>query len=233
MGNSHRRQSTAAACHWLGPKPEVIAVANIESHVISAITVREHFSDALQCAARNQDVALRDTTSAYVINLLTEFCQANALVDLWDDGRHIKPLALMYADAIYADDIPQRLRALRKLGDFALFVSGIFTDSLQRRAVDVDYYIGMGEAAYSSLHESLNRNSRTQAAEDLFDELGRKFSVLVDLLAEISEISGLKSNSDVLRNYELWLKTGSMRTRKQLARSGILTLTPKPVRVMH
>ena len=208
-------------------------MANIESQVITSLTVREHFTGALQCATRNQDVALRDTTSAYVINLLTEFCQATALVDLWDDGRHIKPLALMYADAIYAEDIPQRRRALRKLGDFALFVSGVFTDSLRSRAVDVDYYIGMGEAAYSSLHESLHRNSRMQAGENLFDELGRKFSILVDLLAEISEISGLKSNTDVLRNYDLWLKTGSMRTRKQLARSGILTLTTKPVRVMH
>ena len=46
--------------------------------------------------------------------------------------------------------LEQRAR-LRYLGDFSLFTSGFFSDSLSRRAVDVDYYVSMGEFAYGSL----------------------------------------------------------------------------------
>ena len=93
---------------------------------------------------------------------------------------------------------------------------------------DIDYYIGMGEAAYGSLHDSMPAGTDRFLTAELFDELCRKFAVLVDLLGEIAETSGLKSNSDVLRAYDIWLKTGSDRVRRQLIRNGIQPLTVNP-----
>lgn len=208
-------------------------MATIDSSVITSMSVREHFSVALETATRNQDVALRDATSAYLVNMLTDYCNAATFAEVCDGGRHIKPLALLYADALAAEHVLQRRRTLQKLGDIALFIAGIFSDSLQRRAVDVDYYIGMGEAAYGCLHDSLQGSARARAADDLFDELGRKFGTLVDVLGEISEMSGLKSNSNITRTYEIWLKTGSARARRQLAQSGVHPLKPRTARAMH
>lgn len=142
-----------------------------------------------------------------------------------DDGQHHRPLALLYADALDAETPEQRNRALRSLGDLALFISGIFTDSLARKLVDVDYYVGMGASAYISIHDSLQQRTDQFARGELFGELARQFSTLVDVLAEISEMSGLKSNSNVLKTYEIWLHTGSERARKQLARSNIFPLS--------
>ena len=110
---------------------------------------------------------------------------------------------------------------MKRLGDFALFIGGLFSDSLNRRMVDVDYYIGMGGAAYGSLHEALQRDPDHLSPCELFEELEAKFALLVDVFAEVSESSGLKSNTDLLRTYEIWLRTGSDRARKQLMRSGI------------
>ena len=106
-------------------------------------------------------------------------------------------------------------------------------DLVLRRAVDVDYYIGMGETAYGSLHESIHSSGAASLTGDLFDNLCQKFAVLVDLLGEMSEMSGVKTNSDVLRAYEIWLKTGSERARKQLVRSGIHPLTALNAQVAH
>jgi hypothetical protein len=208
-------------------------VAAVDSSLITAMSVREHFSSALETATRNQEVALGGTTSAYVVNLLTEYCDARALAEVSDGGRHIRPLALLYAEALDAEHPEQRRRALQKLGDIALFIAGIFTDSLARRAVDVDYYIGMGESAYGYLHESLQRSSRAAGFADLFAELERKFGALVDVLGEISEMSGLKSNTDTLRAYELWLKTGSVRAHRQLLRNGIHPIGGAVMRQAH
>lgn len=208
-------------------------MAHVDSSLITSMSVREHFSAALETATRNQEVALQDTTSAYLVNLLTDYCNAATFAEVCDGGRHIRPLALIYADALAAEHLQQRRRTLQKLGDIALFIAGIFTDSLKRRAVDVDYYIGMGEAAYGYVHDSLQGSARSKAGDALFDELGRKFASLVDVLGEIAEMSGLKSNSDVMRAYDLWIKTGSERAHRQLLRSGIHPLRPRSVGVMH
>ena len=100
--------------------------------------------------------------------------------------------------------IEQRAR-LRSLGDFSLFMSGFFSDSFRRRAVDVDYYVSMGEYAYGSL----SRRDEDAFAE-VFGELARKFVGFMDVLADVSERTALASarRSPPLRE---WLRTGSTR----------------------
>ena len=55
----------------------------------------------------------------------------------------------------------------------------------------------------------------------MFSELAEKFSALVEVLNEIGEGSNLQSNSDLLRIYEIWLKTGSDRAYDKLQRLGL------------
>jgi hypothetical protein len=56
----------------------------------------------------------------------------------------------------------------------------------------------------------------------VFDELSGKFAAFVDVLNEVSEQSALTSNSDLLRLYERWLRTGSRRSGDVLAARGIV-----------
>ncbi|MGR8919659.1 MAG: hypothetical protein ACU85V_08570 [Gammaproteobacteria bacterium] len=194
------------------------------ANVIAATSIRAYFHDAFSSASRNQDVTLDEMTAAYVINLLTTYSHSSALRAVSDEGAHHKPLAAIYAEALAADGPEQRSTTFQQLGDIALFIAGIFTDSLNRKLVDVDYYIGMGESAYASVHDTLSQRADRFARVELFDELRRKFAALVDVLAEISENSGLKSNADLLRTYEIWMRTGSERARRQLERSGVVPL---------
>ncbi len=103
---------------------------------------------------------------------------------------------------------------LRSLGDFSLFMSGFFPDSLRRRTVDVDYYVSMGEYAYGSL----SRRDEDTFAE-VFAELARKFVGYMDVLADVSERTAVTSSADLLRLYEKWLRTGSSRDGREARRS--------------
>ncbi len=60
---------------------------------------------------------------------------------------------------------------------------------------------------------------RTLAA--VFAELAQKFQPLVDALNEVSESAYTHSDRDILRLYEIWLKTGSARCHALLARLGV------------
>ena len=106
---------------------------------------------------------------------------------------------------------------LKEIGDVALFVSGFFSDSLNRKLVDVDYYVSIGGRAYNVLSRV-----ETDTFSPVFAELGEKFVGFVDVLSEVSERTSCTSNSDLLRLYEKWLKTGSRRSGQLLVERGVV-----------
>jgi hypothetical protein len=55
----------------------------------------------------------------------------------------------------------------------------------------------------------------------VFGELAEKFQPMVDALNEVSETSYAHSDKDILRLYEIWLKTGSRRCYDILKRLGV------------
>ncbi len=103
---------------------------------------------------------------------------------------------------------------------YPLFIAGFFAQSFARKLVDVDYHISMGGQAYSSLASSMARGRRAVLAQ-VFAELAAKFQPMVDALNEISEASCQHSQRDLLRLYELWLKTGSRRAHRTLQQLGV------------
>jgi hypothetical protein len=64
-------------------------------------------------------------------------------------------------------------------------------------------------------------HGRRRALSQVFAELGSKFQPLVDALGEISDTARVWSQSDVLRLYEMWLKTGSARAKRLLGSLGV------------
>jgi hypothetical protein len=172
----------------------------------------EYFKELVETALERQQVAVRDLTSFYLVNLLTGFVQ----FDRSSAGAADEPLGMRLARALQAGGSRQR-DGLREVGDLSLFISGFFADSLTRSLVDVDYYIQLGECAYGSL-----ARRGDPALGDVFDELAGKFSACVDVLSEVSERSALASNSDVLRLYEKWIRTRSRRSGDLLVERGIV-----------
>jgi hypothetical protein len=114
-----------------------------------------------------------------------------------------------------------RTRIMQRLGDTALFIAGVFADSLNRKLVDVDYYVAMGGSAYATVSDSMRGYRAEKSLASLFNELREKFIDFVDVLNEVSERSHLSSDQDVLRLYEIWMRTGSKRREAQLRKLGI------------
>ena len=82
----------------------------------------------------------------------------------------------------------------------------------------------MGGNAYAYLADNL-RSGETVTRE-VFEELSEKFVAFVDILMEVSEQARPACQSDVLKLYELWLKTGSQRAAGQLRNLGIVPMKP-------
>lgn len=196
-------------------------------------SLQEYFRDSIDAAMAANKVVMDDHTTHYVVNLLALFARSEALYESTPDGYQLRPLALMFADAIDAPSEIERNKTLQRLGDVSLFISGFFADGLQRAAVDVDYYVHMGGGAYRSLSTGMRGTARGRALGSVFSELADKFQDMVDVLNEMRESARIDSDADVLRLYELWVKTGSQRAARLLRAMGVHPLYQSGIASEH
>jgi len=199
---------------------------NLDPAVLSTAAPQDFFRDLLSIAIAHQRAKVHDETLAYLVNLLSGSIEI-------DPELSTKPLAFLLKDAL-DEEGPLRLARLRKLGDTSLFVSGFLPESLNRRAVGVDYYISMGERAYDALGGAVARRTRgaseLTAHRSVFEELAQKFKQLVDLLNEVAERTWLATNAGMVRLYDRFLDTNSMRLASLLRMHGVMTPIPITVR---
>lgn len=183
--------------------------------VVHRETPLEFFRDQVERTCERQGVRAHPTTSYYIVRLLDGFTHVRAS-GAAEALASNEPLGIRYVRALQGGGVNQRV-SLRQVGDVSLFVSGFFSDSLRGSLVDIDYYMAIGGQAYGSLGRGAN-----DPLADTFEELSDKFVSFVDVLAEVSERCSLTRNSDLLRLYERWLKTGSRRNGELLIERGLL-----------
>ncbi|MGZ3692430.1 MAG: hypothetical protein ACXVAX_13060, partial [Pseudobdellovibrio sp.] len=145
----------------------------------------------------------------------------NLFLHLQTDSKE-KPLetfAEMYMTAIAAEN-PKNRELMRIVADRALYLTGFFGDSLQRKIVDMDYYIEIGSAAYSNLHAW----TREDSLAGVYKTFSNRFADYVEVLSYISEKSQVQADQNVLRLYDRYLRTGSDLAREKLNELGVLTV---------
>ena len=189
--------------------------------LIVGATLQEYFHDSMHGALARQQLDAQPATIAYLVNLLVSFLRTERLYEPSEEGLEFRPLALRYGDSLQSLSPELRARALRDLGDVALFVAGVFAESLNRKLVDVDYYAAMGGSAYARLADSLRTSETGRPFSDMFAELATKFVGFADVLGEVAEHPDVRHHKDVLRLYDRWLKTGSRRAAARLRALGI------------
>lgn len=192
--------------------------------VLAVNNLQEFFRDSVEDALRSQKVSADAHTAHYIVNLLTMFARSERLYEDSHEGRGMRPLAFMLGDALEADCERERNKLLQRLGDVALFMAGFFAQGFQRKLVDIDYYIAMGGTAYGFLSDSMRSAARPHVFCDIFAELARKFQPFVDVLNEISESAYVHTDKDIMRLYEIWLRTGSPRAAGKLRELGVIPI---------
>lgn len=189
--------------------------------VVRVRSLQEFFHASINDVVERQRVDIDPHASHYVVNLLTIFSRSTELYEEQSEYYGLRPLALMLAEAANTERLDQRNYLLQRIGDVALFIAGFFADGLASKAVDVDYYIYMGGNAYDSLSDEIRGTVRGRAFAPVYRELADKFQVLVDVLNEVADSARQGSDVDLLRTYEVWLKTGSKRAEALLRQNGV------------
>ena len=193
----------------------------MKTELLETQDVRGFFQEGLAELIDQRDMNVGEHTVAYVANLLATFMRSDRFYEWTPDGPTLTPLAMLYAEVHDAITVKHRQQVLRRLGDVALFVAGVFAESFQRKAYGVDYYIGMGGAAYSSLSDCMDGGIGNRSNSQMYAELAVSFADFTQVVTELCEPSDINDDRDILKCYELWQRTGSTRAAGKLRAVGI------------
>ena len=173
------------------------------------------FRDLVRTAISAQEVTPSEAVEWYLVRVLESFARPDRN-DLFDP-----PLAL---DFLAANHLPamQRYDKLKRVGDTALFVTGMFADSLEGRAVGASYYAALGRTAFARL----SQDHRDATLGQLFGELCDRFPECVGVLMEVSEQDVFHREQDTVRLYRRWQQTHGRHEADLLARRGLVPMAP-------
>lgn len=181
----------------------------------------EFFREKVTTAANALNLQLDEHVEFYLVNLLCEFIDPSKLA-LNDESLQVleTPLAVFLQKAL--ESPPDRqIKIFKRLADSSLYVAGFFQEYFNRRAIHIDYYIDLGSASYRALAQLTSTESKDPKVQHVYEKLATRFSELVDLVAEVSEIPGQKSPKDILAIYDRWTRYPSDRLHRLLQDLGI------------
>jgi hypothetical protein len=179
-------------------------------------SLTEFFRDLLRGALQTHEVTPTESTEHYLVSLLERFAKP-------EPGWNTRPLALDYLESFHSPP-PHRRAKLKHVGDTALFVSGVFMDSLERSIVSTDYYMALGRVAYHQLAGLAAGESPPRG--NVFAEIAAGFPDFVRVLSEVSVVDLFPGDAQMVRIYTRWLRTRGRRDAQWLLRCGIVPIDP-------
>ena len=159
--------------------------ASQDSRVIQAVALTDYFHHAVNETAQRRQLGADEATLHYLTLLLCQYARSDRVFDYAEQRLQVRPLALLYGEALRAGSQRERRLWLQRLGDLALFVGGLFAGRLSRRFQDLDYCVAMGGNAYGCLQQTTTRRA-DQAQAKVFGELADGFDQFVEVVAVVT-----------------------------------------------
>lgn len=182
--------------------------------ILAETNLFDFFRQKVETAVAHQRTAVSANTVYYLSGLLADGghapeseAGATTLVELRERA----------ASAPFAEAVT----LWRRLGDTSLLTLGFFRESLERRRISRDYYEQMGAGAYGTLRGILRDPS---GGPDIFGELAEHYRDCAEVIAEVRDESREENDTNILKLYEEWEATGSVRIADKLRKLGVIPM---------
>ena len=178
----------------------------------------DFFHDAVENAIDSSGTMVSEDGVYYLSNLLvergrsSEVPQPQTLVELRIQAQQQGGVAAV--------------QSWRELGDRALYTSGFFRPSLQRKNVSLDYYLSMGAAAYDQLATVMRWTGSGGGFENIYEELAHQFDACSTILQRVRDQVRAHSHADILKLYEQWISHPDQATAEKLTELGVTPMRP-------
>ena len=179
--------------------------------------IQEQFKSLLNESLSRMSLQVSLSVQEYLEKLLIFYVDSEHLFEVHSQSgkRTLKPLAEIYLKAQNAP-LSERLFCLKRIGDQSLYLRGFFKKALQKKIVNLDYYINIGQGAYDCLAQ--------YHREETFKELSHSFEDIVDVLSYMSSRHSIRNHEDLMSVCAEYLRTECKVLAVQLEDHGLNVL---------
>jgi hypothetical protein len=178
------------------------------------VSLSEYFREQLAVYAQELQPPPREDTRWYLGNLLVRFSRSEDFFAFEEGRSTLRPLALLYSDALGARNEYERCQLLQQLGDLSLFLGALYPRYYRRRGLQQDYLVGMGCGAYDYLADNARRGRH------VFSELAGAFSAMLALVANVCSAEPEPGNDDSIALDERLRMTRYARAKRHFELAG-------------
>ncbi|MEI6093273.1 MAG: hypothetical protein WCQ47_06280 [bacterium] len=182
----------------------------------------EFFKDQIDIAIKNQNVKISELAKLYLVNLLSKNTKENIVNGDLNQTYGDTPLSIIFHKSLM-EPIEQKKIMLKYVGDYSLYVGGFFSESFNRKIIDLPYYINIGGLAFSNL----SKVAGSSELRSIYKDVCARFSTLIDILIEVSFDTNITKVEDLIKSYDRWAQTGSAVLKRKLMEKGIMTVDKK------
>ena len=183
----------------------------------------DYFEDCVSTVREEQGVGLSGNVVRYLASLLCDLGKTEHLFR----AQQPPTLAEMHFRGLSLQSEHEALGHYKHLGDFALYIGGYFSESLQRKTVGIAYYADMGGAAYyRAANLSAGPAEIHTTLHSLFTEMATHFRECLGVLSEVADRNRGDSMDNLANLFERWLTTRDPYTGERLAKLGALPIGP-------
>jgi hypothetical protein len=189
--------------------------------------LRGFFGEIVESVQRTEHYEATCAAQMYVVALLADHATSGPA----GSETLSQPLTTLIDEAMRASG-RERFERLRTIGDGVLYVTGYFSDYLENRGIEIDYYSAFGARAYEVAGRMLDpgelgRSLPGAGTATVLSELAHKFRMFVALIHDVADAlyaSSARSEQATLQVYERWRRTGSPALAQALAERGLIPL---------
>jgi len=176
-------------------------------------TLESFFFEEIERAQSERPRRLSTDVEAYIVGLLARYATRTHAA-----GRTSRALALDYLEARDQQG-SRRAKALRRVGDRALYISGVVPRSMTRSPVGVRYVKGIGTAAYRAVTDA-----PTGGHLDVLRRIAANFDEVAEVIGDVANPTGNSAANDggLLEIYERWRREGNDADLRRLVAAGVL-----------
>lgn len=166
--------------------------------------LNSEFYDIVSEKEKNAKIELSDYSKLYLMNLLKGLIEKNDF--FYRDIIGNDALAEAFMKAL-SEELLKKVQKIKAVGDLCLIYSGLFPDMLNKKLVDVDYFIQLGKVSFLTLHRIYVTMNSLSDLKNLYYSIFLDFLKLVTVMIEISKSFKLIDQNNLLKVYERWQKT--------------------------
>lgn len=155
----------------------------------------EFFNELVESSVNQQGLGLDQQLRAYLVYLLSENVDPETLLKKNKKHPYADQALILTLKQAQSQINETNRQMLKYVGDYCLYVTGYFNESLKRKIVNASYYTSIGGEAFRSLSFASRKSSLSSLYYDIF----KNFIDLVNILKNVSIMTVNKDDTYLLK----------------------------------